>query len=370
MRITSIEVRDYRYPLDPPFQAAWDPVPRTRLDETLVMVHTDEGLTGYGSGSSLPDRAVLERHLAGVDPMRTDLVREICETVDFHHSRPWPVEVAVWDLVGRALGQPIWKLLGGRNQRLYAYASSGERVPPEERVRRAVALRDAGVRALKIRFNRPDWRQDVEVVARVRQAVGPDLEIMVDANQAWRMAGDTRVRWDVATATACARELENLGCYWLEEPLRTDDVDGYTLLRRRTGIRIAAGEMVRGLHEARDLVLRGAVDVVQTDVVLAGGIGGGWRIAALAELCGRMFSPHTWSNGFGMVANLHVAMATSSCPFIEVPYDPPNWSTERRDWLMPAPVEIAPDGTIHPPDGPGLGVTPNLEALERYRIHA
>jgi L-alanine-DL-glutamate epimerase-like enolase superfamily enzyme len=102
--------------------------------------------------------------------------------------------------------------------------------------------------------------------------------------------------------------------------------------------------------------------------VLAGGIGGARRIAALADLCGRMWSPHTWSNGYGLVANLHAALAFSTCPYLEVPLDPPAWPAERRDWLLPAPVEIGADGTIRPPDGAGLGVEPDLEALDRYRV--
>ena len=130
-------------------------------------------------------------------------------------------------------------------------------------------------------------------------------------------------------------------------------MEGYAALRRLTGIRIAAGEMVRGAHEARDLVLRGGVDVLQPDVVLSGGISGCRRLAALADLCGRMFSPHTWSNGYGLVCNLHLTLGVSTCPFVEVPYDPPAWSAERRDWLLPAVVEIAADGTIAPPPGPG-----------------
>jgi L-alanine-DL-glutamate epimerase-like enolase superfamily enzyme len=160
-----------------------------------------------------------------------------------------------------------------------------------------------------------------------------------------------------------------LGVYWLEEPLRTDDVEGYALLRRRTSLRIAAGEMVRSLFEARDLILRGGVDVVQPDVVLAGGLGGCRRIAALADLCGRAFSPHTWTNGVGLVANLHLAAAVSTCPYLEVPLDPPGWTAARRDWLLGGPtIEIGADGTIAPPLGPGLGVVPDLDRLEAHRI--
>jgi L-alanine-DL-glutamate epimerase-like enolase superfamily enzyme len=333
-----------------------------------VIVRADDGTAGYASGDELPDAALLERLLVGLDPRRTEVVRELVETVDFHGGRGWILEVAVWDLVGRALDTPLWQLLGGRSDSLLAYASSGELVAPEERAARAVALRDSGVRAMKIRFHHADWRRDVEVVEAVRDAVGSDLELMVDANQGWRMAGDREPRWDVATAARCARHLERLGAYWLEEPLRCDDVEGYRALRRLTGIRIAAGEMVRGAHEARDLVLRGGVDVLQPDVVLSGGISGCRRLAALADLCGRMFSPHTWSNGYGLLANLHAALAFSTCPYLEVPLDPPAWSAERRDWLLPVVLEVAADGTIAPPPGPGLGVVPDFDALERYRI--
>jgi L-alanine-DL-glutamate epimerase-like enolase superfamily enzyme len=368
VRIAQIETRRYAFPLDPPLRVAWDPEPRRAQEATVVVVRADDGTEGWASGDALPDAALLERLLAGVDPRRTEVVREVCETVDFHHGRPWTLEVAVWDLVGRALGEPCSLLLGGRSERLLAYASTAELVGPEERARRVVALRDGGLRAAKIRFHHADWRDDVAVVEAVRGAVGSGFELMVDANQGWRMPGDRSPRWDVATAAQCARELERLGVYWLEEPLRTDDVEGYRALRRLTDLRLAAGEMVRSAHEARELVVRGGVDVVQTDVVLAGGFGGCRRVAALADLHGRAWSPHTWSNGLGLVANLHLALAVSTCPYVEVPLDPPALDAARRDWLLPAPLEVAADGTIAPPPGPGLGVRPDLDALERYRV--
>lgn len=361
-------MRRYAFPLDPPFHAAWDPIPRTAAEASLVIVHSDDGLSGYASGDHLPDATLLERLFVGLDPLRTEVVRELCETVDFHGGRPWTAEVAVWDLAARALDAPLWRVLGGRSERLLAYASSGEPTDAEERGRRVAELHERGVKAVKLRFHHADWRRDIELVERVREAVGPDVELMVDANQGWRMAGDRRERWDVATASQCARALEPLGVYWLEEPLRTDDLDGYATLRRRTSLRIAAGEMVRGAFEARDLIVRGGVDVIQPDVVLAGGLGGCRRIAALADLHGRAFSPHTWSNGLGLLANLHLALAVSTCPYIEVPLDPPGWTPARRDWLLPAPLEIAADGTIAPPPGPGLGVEPDLDALEGYRV--
>jgi D-galactarolactone cycloisomerase len=368
MKIHALETRTYRFPLDPPFHAAWDPVPRTHVDATLVTVTAQDGTTGHASGGDgLPDAELLGRLLRGADALSLDHIREVCATVDFHGGRPWAVEVACWDLAGKLLDQPVWRLAGGRQARLLAYASTGELATPDERAARAVSLRDKGIQALKIRFHHRDWREDVEVVEHVRNAVGDSMEIMVDANQGWRMPGDVSPRWDVATAARCARALEPLGVHWLEEPLDTADVDGYAALRRLTELRLAAGEMVRHPHEARDLLIRGSVDVVQCDVLFTGGIGGCRQIAAAAELLGRAWSPHTWSNGHGLVANLHAACGFSTYPFLEVPYDPPAWTPARRDWLLPAPVEIAGDGTVAPPPGPGLGVEPDLDTLERWR---
>ena len=320
MPISAIETRAYRYPLEPPFRAAWDPQPRTHQDATVVLVSTDDGVTGVASGGDgLPDRALLEGLLVGVDVRQTDVVGEICETVDFHGSRPWAVEVAVWDALGKLLGSPVSELLGGRNERLRAYASTGEVVTTEERVERCVGLVERGFGAVKLRLRGERWREDLAVVEAVREAVGDRLELMVDANQGWRMPGDRTPRWDVATAAECARELEALEVYWLEEPLPTDEPDAYASLREATGIRLAAGEMVRRVGEARELVVRGLVDVVQADALFVGGLGGCRSIAELCAAHGRAWSPHTWSNGLGLVANLHGAIACSTVPWIEVP---------------------------------------------------
>jgi D-galactarolactone cycloisomerase len=367
LKITSIDTRVYRYPLDPPFVAAWDPEPRTHQDATIVVVTTDDGNEGYASGDAVPDRELVERLLIGVEASEAETVHEILETVDLHHGRNWIVEVAVWDLLARAKDEPLWRMLGADRDRIAAYASSGELVDADERVRRCRALSDAGVGAIKIRLHSDDWRVDLPVIEAVRDAV-PELEVMVDANQGWRMPGDLTPRWNVETAIAFAKELDRLDIYWLEEPLATEYVDGYAELARATGLRIAAGEFVRTAAEARDLVMRAEVDVVQPDVVLSGGITGARRIAAMAEQEGRMWSPHTWSNGYGLLVNLHAALAFSNCPYLEVPYDPPAWSADRRDWLLPVTLEIDSDGMIGPPAGPGLGVVPDFDPLERYRL--
>ena len=368
MNITTLESRRYRFDLEPPFAAAWDPVPRRAFEETIVMVHTDEGVTGYAGGAPVPDLELLDRLLNGVNPSDTTAVFGICETVEFHGGRPWTVEVAVWDLLGRIEGRPLWELLGGQRDRMMAYASCGERLPPEPRAERLAAWQQQGLRAAKVRFHHPDWRDDLAVVEAVRRVLGNSMELMVDANQGWRMPGDLAPRWSLQTATDCARALEDFGVYWLEEPLDTHDVESYAALRSRSGVRIAAGEMVRCLPESRRLLAGGGVDVIQNDVVLAGGVTGCREIAELARRLGVVWSPHTWSTGFGLLANLHVALALSNGEYLEVPFDPPAWTTARRDFMLPVPLEIEADGTIAAPPGPGLGVTPDLAFLERFRV--
>ena len=114
MRITGVEARLYRFPYEPPLHAAWDPNPRTHQDACVVSVHTDEGVSGHASGDFLPDHAAVSRSFTGIDPFRTELIREICETIDFHGGRPWTAEAAVWDAVGRH--QPAGVEVDGRSQ--------------------------------------------------------------------------------------------------------------------------------------------------------------------------------------------------------------------------------------------------------------
>jgi D-galactarolactone cycloisomerase len=365
VKITSLEARTYRLPLERPFLAAWDPVPRTHFSETIVIVNTDSELRGYCGGAPVPDLTLLSRLLAGVDVTDSGTVFGVCETVDFHGSRNWTVEVAVWDLLARSRGLPLWKTLGGVTDRFRAYASTGERLDVAERVDRLVGLSEDGIGAAKIRFAHEDWREDLKVVEAARTALGGSMELLVDANQGWRMPGDLTPRWDLDRALACARALAEFNVYWLEEPLDTADLDGYRRLCDQVEVRIAAGEMVRTLTESRRLV--DVVDVIQNDVVLAGGVHGCEEVATWAREAGKVWSPHTWSTGYGLLANLHVALAWSDAAYLEVPMDPPGWPAEVRDFMLPEQLQLE-NGWLVAPPGPGLGMEPDLAALEKWRV--
>jgi L-alanine-DL-glutamate epimerase-like enolase superfamily enzyme len=366
VKITGIEIKHYLLPLDPPFRAAWDSNPRRKFAATVVSVHTDEGITGIGSGDLMTGFAGHEHLFIGQDPFAIERHSQVIDNIDFHYGRCWPLDLALWDLMGKASGQPVYKLLGARSDRMIAYASTGEMVTPEVRAERAKLLLQQGFKAMKIRFHHPDVRDDLKVVEAVRRAVGDRLEIMVDANQGWRMPWDTEPPWDLKKAYQVAKELEQLGVFWLEEPLQSHDFRGLAKLREMTGIRIAGGEMNRRLHDFREMARLGSLDVYQPDVALTGGITRVRKIADMVQDDGAWFSPHTWTNGIGVLANLHLAAAVSLCPYLELPYDPPAWTPERRDFLQRSKLNIDADGYLRLPQTPGLGVELDLEAMERY----
>jgi D-galactarolactone cycloisomerase len=356
VKITDIRIHHHQVALDPPFDAAWDPVPRTSFDATLVIVETDQGLTGVGSGDTMGGFEAHAHHFVGEDPLRMMRHVEAIESIDFHAGRYWPLEAALWDIVGKACGQTVATLFGGATDRLPVYASTGSITSPADRADLAVALRDEGFRAMKIRIDPRRASEGVETVAAVRAAVGSDLELMVDLNQGWRMAGDTTHPIDVPAARRLAGRLQELDVYWLEEPLSRLDRRGLADLRRATGMRLAGGEMARSFTELLELLADDAYDVFQNDVVLAGGMLRARTFAELAMAKGRAFTPHTWTNGIGVLANLHVAAGVGGGPYLEYPYDPPGWTPERRDFLLREPLRIDADGCLAVPDAPGLGI--------------
>jgi L-alanine-DL-glutamate epimerase-like enolase superfamily enzyme len=364
-RIASIAISHHRLPLDPPFNASWDTKPRTHFDATVVRVTTDTGLTGVGSGDRMLGFEGHESLFVGQDPLALERHYRILSNIDFHYGRCWPLDLALWDLAGKLLGAPCWKLLGGRASRVRAYASSGTLRDPRAQADAAERYLALGFGALKLRFHRGDWHEDVRALEAVRARVGHKLELMVDCNQGWRMSWDTETPWSFKDALVVARELERLKVYWMEEPLHRADHSGMRALREATDVRIAAGEMTRQVHELRDLITSGSVDVVQPDAALVGGITGLRRVAILAEEHHLVFTPHTWTNGVGLTANAHLTAGLSNAPFLEYPFDPPEWSLERRDFLMAEPLRADAHGWIHLSDRPGMGY-----ALDEARLKA
>jgi len=371
MKITGIEIKNYVIPLEPPFRAAWDTKPRTKFSTTLVFVYTDEGVTGIGSGDLMYGFKGHEYLFIGKDPFDIETHNQHLDNIDFHYGRCWPLDIALWDLMGKAVNKPTYKLLGGKTDRVLAYASCGEMIDVEERIERTHRLIEMGFKAMKIRFhNMDDVSKDIKLIEELRKAVGNKIEIMVDANQGWRMAHDIETPWDLKKAYQVAKELEKLDVYWLEEPLPHWDLEGMARLREMTGIRIAGGELNRRTSEYTQLCARGCLDVYQPDVTVCGGITGVKKIATMVKAFGAAFSPHTWSNGIGLIANLHLCCGIGDVSFLELPFDPPAWTPERRDFVQTKEsyTMIDKNGYLRIKDKPGLGFELDEEVLSRYEI--
>jgi len=364
-KIAAVSISHHRLPLVPAFNASWDTKPRVHFDATVVRVTTDTGLTGCGSGDRMLGFEGHEELFVGEDPLALERHYRVLSNIDFHYGRCWPLDLALWDLAGKILGAPCWKLLGGLSSRVRAYASSGTLRDPSAQADAAERYLAQGFPAVKLRFHRGDWRDDVKALEAVRARLGNRLELLVDCNQGWRLPWDTEAAWTFKEALSVARELERLEVYWMEEPLHRADHAGMRALLEATDVRVAAGEMTRQLHELRDLITGGCVDVLQPDVALVGGITGLRRIAIMAQEHHLIFTPHTWTNGMGVTANAHLIAGLGDTPFLEFPYDPPEWSLARRDYILAEPLIVDQAGWINLGNSPGMGY-----ALDEARLLA
>ncbi|MEL7215276.1 MAG: mandelate racemase/muconate lactonizing enzyme family protein [Pseudomonadota bacterium] len=371
--IERIEISHHRLPLDPPFKASWDGRARTQFDATLVRVTDSEGRQGIGSGDLMLGFEGHEELFIGCDPLDLERHYEVLDHIQFHYGRCWPLDLALWDLAGKAVGRPVWQMLGGRAGRVRLYASSGVLRDAAEMVAQAVRFRDLGFPAMKVRLSssaggRESWRADIAVLEAIRAAVGDTLDLMVDCNQGWRMPWDTSPPWQLKDALTVARALEPLNIYWMEEPLHRADRAGMAALRAATDIRIAGGEMTREISAIHDLIEDRALDVLQPDVALVGGITGCRRVALAARAAGVAFTPHSWTNGIGVLANAHLTAGLGEAAWLEWPFDPPEWSLERRDFMLAAPLE-AQEGWLDLGDAPGLGITLDEDRLAQTLRH-
>lgn len=370
--IAAIEITHHRLPLDPPFKASWDGRAREVFDATIVRVTDSDGRVGIGSGDLMVGFGGHEGLFMGRDPRDLERHFEVLSNIQFHYGRCWPLDLALWDLAGKIAGEPVWRLLGGETGAVRLYGSTGVLREPAAMAETALALVEEGFEAIKLRFTssaggRGSWRDDVRAVETVRSALGGQVALMVDCNQGWRMPWDTSAPWDFDEALAVARALEPLDIFWMEEPLHRADRKGMAALRRETRLRIAGGEMTRELYEFRDLIEDGCLDVLQPDAALTGGITGLRKIGEMARQAGLSFTPHSWTNGAGVLANAHLAAGIGAAPYFEWPYDPPEWSLDRRDFPLAASPRVS-GGRLMLAETPGLGIELNEERLAETRI--
>ena len=371
MRITRVETIHLR--LD-----AIAEIANGTQDALVVRVHTDAGLVGVGEVDSSPTvaRAVVEAPashslshglaslLVGEDPLEVERLWQKMYDGSIYFGRRGAaihalsgLDLALWDLRGKAWGVPVWKLLGGAvRQRVPVYASVLMPETPQEALRRAQGLHAQGFTAAKFGWG-PLGRDavlDVELAAAVREGLGPAARLMLDIG----------LRWDAATAVEMVHRLEPYHLFWIEEPLHPDDYEGYRRLCAAVTTRIAAGEEETTRFAFAELIGRGGLHVIQPDLSRAGGLTEGLRIARLAADAGIWCVPHAFSTSILLAASLHFVAATPHAPVLEYCEDRSPLSAG----LCHERFEVGPDGCVGLPSAPGLGVTLNEAAVDKYRV--
>ena len=376
MKIIDAKLQVVEVPLPHPFPSTWNPGnPETKLFVTIAEIITDDGIHGYGAAcdSSQLLAGIWDTHIRplviGKEITQVEAINTGLVNASLYAYRPWCVEVAVWDALGKYANLPIYKMLGGVQDKVLAYASTGSLKSVEERVEDAERFIAEGFKMMKLRAHHDDPFEDVRIIAEIKKRVGDKLKIAVDANQGWFFTGKRAVaKWDLKKALNVCRAFEEIGIEWIEEPYSGYDFEGLAELRKRTTLHVAGGELNAQVHEYRDLIKHNCFDIYQMDVVLSGGFVQNRKVAAMAEAENKIYTPHTWTHGMGMAAALHMAGAVSNCPFIEYCYDPPYWPYEVRDMMLTEPLVVDKDGYIAVPQKPGLGVEINHELMDKYTV--
>jgi D-galactarolactone cycloisomerase len=372
MKVVSVTAIPLVAPLDRPWSTGVATF--TAFYTTLVRVETDDGFVGWGEClARYQPRAwadlvnhVLAPLVVGADPFDVEHLweRMYRSPGSFSgHSRGIVLEalsgvdIALWDVVGRALGQPLARLLGGTLRDVPAYASSVTVDDTAAMAERAVGFVERGFTALKVKIGRDRATEDA-VLGAIRRAVGDDVVLYVDANGAY----------DFPEALRIAEVLEAHGVAWFEEPVRTEYRQSYVKLRAATKIALAAGEGEFTRWGMHDLLRTEAIDVVQPDVCRSGGITETRKLWALATLYHARYAPHVGASGaLCAAASVHLAASAPNLLSYEcsVPANP------LRDQLVFEPVGHASQvraGRVPVPDRPGLGVEIDLAVVERYRV--
>ena len=380
MKITAVEAYLLSFPFPEPIRLSCYGCERTMVkrDAMLIRISTDEGVYGYAPGQARPGaRRTIDRLIApflvGRSPEDPEILRLEFQKgpgVDPETGRIYgSVEIALYDLAGKIASVPASELIGGRvRDRIRLYASAGMYGGPAEYAAEAMLAREMGFRAYKMKSGRGP-EADVAAVRSVREAVGPDFEIMVDAQTWWCMGDRSYAR---ETVESVAAQMGGYRIRWLEEPLPPEDHDAYVRLKQRNLAPLAGGEHEPSELRFLDLIERAAVDYVQMDLIRQGGYDAARRLFPDIARAGLRFAFDSWGTALELIAaaQLGVCWPESMVRWLEYPC----YSTETRKFMYPFP--LASEILKHPltiergelvvPRAPGLGVEIDESVIWRY----
>ncbi len=332
---------------------------------TLLQIFTDEGITGIVPAGGLqagPNGValnkvliedVLKPYVIGEDPLNSERIWDKMYWGSVRYGRRGAalsvigsIDIAIWDLKGKILNQPVHKLLGGHRDTAPAYGSSVNlNYTREELVKTYSDFVESGFKMVKMKIGRRDTKDDLERVKLVRDTIGPNIDLAVDVNSGW----------SIKTAIRMAKKLEQYDIYWLEEPLPPDEIDNHAKLAAETSIPIAVGETHATKWEFKDLMERGAVEIVQADIIRCGGVTEWIKIAAMADAYGLPMCPHAG----GAIASSLVAAVPNGL-FVEC------FGARSRVQVFVDPIEPK-NGEISPSNKPGFGIEINEEAIKTLK---
>ncbi|MFQ6095213.1 MAG: mandelate racemase/muconate lactonizing enzyme family protein [Candidatus Bathyarchaeia archaeon] len=376
MKVTKIEIIRNSKPI--PLPEAWRPAwfepdvkPIKTLGFAFYKVYTDSNIVGIGPCSSLGIDPFVESTLIGQDPFYVEKFWNLNMSGRGAMLGKYSyggLEIALWDIIGKALSKPVYKFLGAYRDKVTAYAATAQIHSPEEHAKEAVEFLERGIRAVKLRLHRPKPEDDLRVVEAVRDAVGDDMTIMVDANQNHQSIHYNY--WSFSTALKMARKLEKLGVYWLEEPLPRVDLKGLAELCSSVDIYIAGGEHATNIYELRNSLFAGAYDIIQPDVVIGNiGITGIRKLAVIADSLGKYVVPHVSDGGnhpLFLAATLQALGTIKNCPFLEYTLEPPSLVPEYLQVIVKEPILIDREGLVQIPQKPGIGIELDEQSIAKY----
>jgi D-galactarolactone cycloisomerase len=365
MKIETIEVHNLRFEYPNKLGFRYSGGVCTARVTTIVLVHTNTPHVGIGSCYTHPALAhlVIEHQLApllkGRDPRQTEELWSLMYDLTRWYGRKGAaisalgaLDVAFWDLKGKAANAPVYRLLGGTKNSCPAYASALLWQDAESAAREATALKSKGWKRMKMRMGQGE-EKDLANLRAIRAAIGTEVDLMCDAG----------MRLDVPTAKRIGKVLKDEKVFWFEEPFEPEDLASYRALHGALSTRIAAGENEFGVQGFRDLIEPPCVDIVQPDASRCGGISEAHKVAMMASAHNLGVATHTWSDALAVVANAHVVAACDTGITVEVDQTGNPFIEE----LLNAPLAIS-AGVLDLGEKPGLGIELNFEALEKYRM--
>ena len=363
MKISTVQAQIMRVPADEPLAGGPTPPGATR-DIVTLRLGTDEGIVGIGytffgaalTGALRAAVQALGELTVGEDPLRIEAVHAKLRAAaagsgpgGIQQLALSAIDIALWDIKGKALNQPVWQLIGGCRERVPTYASGAlmRTFPLDHLVKAGPQLVEQGFRQMKTQLALPGAtspRIEEERIRRMRESIGPDIDLMCDINQRWR----------VEQAIDIASRIEDVGLYWLEDVTTADDYQGLARVTAALATPIAGGEYLYGPAPFRQMLEARSVDIVMIDLMRAGGITGWLKIAGMAEAFNLPVVSH-------LVPEIHVHLIAAVPNGLTVEYMP--WTFALFE-DVPRPIK----GELEVPRGPGLGLSFDEKACKRYGI--